>query len=522
MMSDMPLRLHALIALGLAAVSPFCAPAEAKPNIVVIMTDDQRDADPLTRMPNTQALLVDQGVRFTNSFVVNPVCCASRASFLSGQYSHNNGVWDNKWGPRPGGFKAFLNDGNALPVWLQEAGYRTAMIGKYLNGYGSKETEHYLPPGWDYWWGLVTPFRYYDYQANDNGIIRYYGLRDRDYQEDVVSRLAQKFIADSTQPFFLWITGIAPHAGYPGINVPEPPLRYKGYFDNLELPQPPNFNEGHFSDKPVFMQQNLPLMDQGEIDLATDSYRRRAETVLAADDMVGAIIAELQQLGELDNTYIIFTSDNGFFQGEHRVPIGKHLLYEEALRVPLVVRGPNVPQGETRTQMINNLDLTAAIAELAGAAAGRAGDGKSLVPLLTSNDVPWRTAMLLEGDDELPDMFGRLYGYYAAVRTESYKYAEHVDKKERHAGKEFYDVSLDPYELRSRTSGGAYRSIRKTLQGLLASLKTCQGEACWVTTAFAHRAGHVRPRPDIAPPCRKCSPRNLNIPADAGESSSTR
>jgi arylsulfatase A-like enzyme len=498
------------------------AAVSAAPNIIVIMTDDQRDADPLERMPNTQALMVQAGLRFTNSVAVNPVCCASRASFISGQYSHNNGVWDNKPGERPGGFKAFHGDDNTIACWTQTAGYRTGLIGKYLNGYGMAESKNYIPPCWNYWWALTTPFRYYDYEVNDNGTIRTYGKADEDYQEDVVSGLAQQFIASSTQPFFLWITGIAPHSGYPGHGIPEPPRRYKGYFKDLQLPRPPNFNEADISDKPRFMRNHLPLMDRAGIKMATQSYRRRAETLLAADDMVGAIIGELQSMGLLDNTYVIFTSDNGFFNGEHRMPVAKHLLYEEALRVPLVIRGPSVPIGEIRTQMVSNLDVTATVAELAGATAGRAPDGRSLVPLLTSNDPPWRTAMLLEGDDVLPEGKDIVYGYYSAVRTPDYNYAEHVNDKEVYTGNEFYDLAADPYEVDSRPGDPNYQQVIDQLKPLLASLRSCQGDTCWVAEPIVQTLIRRKAKPEIGSVCRSCAHRTVSYPLEPSESDDTR
>jgi N-acetylglucosamine-6-sulfatase len=515
------MRLSAL-AFALLLI-PVCGNAsETKPNIIVIMTDDQRDADPLERMPHTQALLVQQGIRFTNSYVVNPVCCASRASFLSGQYSHNDGVWDNKPGKRPGGFKAFKGDDNTIACWAQQAGYRTALIGKYLNGYGNAGSKNYIPPCWNSWWGLTHPFRYYDYEVNDNGTIRTYGKRARDYQEDVVSGLAQQFIAGSTRPFFLWLTGIAPHAGYPGVNVPEPPKRYKGYFKDIQLPRPPNFNETDFSDKPKFMQDHLPPMDRASVKLATQSYRLRAETTLAADDMVGSIVDQLQSLGLLQNTYIIFTSDNGFFNGEHRVPVGKHLLYEEALHVPLVIRGPSVPAGETRTQMVSNLDLTATIVELAGAFAGRAGDGKSLVPLFSSAGAPWRTALLVEGADVVPGSHDTVYGYFSAIRTDDYKYGEHVNNKEHYVGNEFYDLSVDPYEIDSRPDDPGYRKIVKQLKPLLAGLRTCAGDDCWTIGSVPRPPVRRSVKPQIGRACGSCAHLDVSHSLEPAESSSTR
>lgn len=507
-----------VVVIGLVCAAATVTQAAA-PNIVVIMTDDQRDADPLERMPKTEELMVKQGLRFTNSFVVNPVCCASRASFLSGQYSHNDNVWDNQPGERPGGFRAFKGDDNTIACWTQAAGYRTAMIGKYLNGYG--KGKGYVPPCWNYWWGLTHPFRYYDYQANVNGVIKAYGSRIKDYQEDVVSRLAQKFIADSREPFFLWITGIAPHTGYPGVNLPVPPSRYKGYFRDLKLPHPPNFNESDISDKPKFMQRHLPLMDQAAVRLATESYRRRAETVLAADDMVGVIIDELQNMGLLDNTYIVFTSDNGYFNGEHRLPIGKHLFYEEALRVPLVIRGPGIPAGDTRAQMVNNLDLTATIVELAGATAGRASDGRSLVPLFSSADAPWRTAMLVEGAEVLPQNEGREYGYYSGVRTAAYKYGEQVNNNEEYVGNEFYDLAADPYEVDSRPDDPNYRQIVGQLKTMLANLRTCKGADCWVDTPLPQPIPRMKPKSQIGPVCRRCAHPNFSRSLEPAESSAT-
>jgi N-acetylglucosamine-6-sulfatase len=479
----------------LVAALVFCNPLHAKPaappNFIVIMTDDQRDADPLRRMPNVTDLLTRQGVRFLNSYAVNPACCPSRATFITGQYSHNNHVWNNKDGPRTGGFSALKNDRNTLPVALQAAGYKTAMLGKYLNGYGQHGSAHYIPPGWDYWWALTKkPYYYYDYEVNDNGNVHTYGEGDANYQTDVISGLIQQFIAaNASRPFFIWYTGIAPHEGYPGRNAPEPPTRYKGYFDGLALPRPPSFNEADMTDKPAFMQ-TIPLMDQSKIDKATNLYRRRAETLLAVDDMVQAIMKELGSYGIKDNTYIIFTSDNGWFDGEHRKASSKFLLYEEALRVPLVIRGPGIPRGEVRTQMVSNLDLPATIMDLLHATPQRRGDGKSFVPLLTNPDYPWRTAMLIEGNDKAGegDEDGRQAGYYAGVITSIYKYAEHVDNNEVYTGNEFYDRSIDPYELQSRPGDPSYAEVVADMKHKLSVLNTCAGTTCWwQDTAAAKR-----------------------------------
>lgn len=449
----------------------------SQPNIIVILTDDQRDADPLDRMPNTQALLADQGLRFTNSFVVNSICCASRTTFLTGQYSHNNGVWNNVSLPdHPGGFVSFAGDNNTLPVWLHAAGYRTGLIGKYLNGYGDVN-QTYIPPGWDYWWGVLTLDHYQEYYANDNGTVRYYGDGDANYQTDVISGLVQSFVAASNQPFFLEITGVAPHGGFPGGAQPPPPSRYIGYFSDLPLPQPPSFNEGNISDKPDYLQ-SIPKMHAPSINLATGSYRARARTLLAVDDMVGALVAELQSLGELDNTYIIFMSDNGYMNGEHRLFNTKQLDFEESLRVPLVIRGPGVPVGETRSQLVTNLDVPATIVELSGAVPGRLADGRSLVPMFTDASAPWRSEFLIEGNDSI-ELYPA-FGYFTGVRSTTAMYAEHTDLHSVYLGNEFYDLVLDPYELEGSATRTKYKSTVATMKAQLSSLSSCVGGGCWV------------------------------------------
>lgn len=530
-----PKAAHAAVLASMNGSDPKKSVPPGPPNIVVIMTDDEDDGATLSLMPNIQSMLVEQGTNFTNSFVVNPVCCASRASFLSGQYSHNDGVWSNagEGGGRPGGISAFTDDANALPVWLQQAGYYTGMIGKYLNGYGLLKYANYIPPGWNTWSGLIDPttYQYYDYTMNENGVKVHYGQGDANYQTDVISGKAVSFInsqASSTQPFFLWVTAIAPHSGAPGADVPEPPSRYKGVFSALALPQPPSFNESDTSDKPRFFRQNVQPMNQAAVNLATDSYRLRAETMLGVDDMVGAIINTLQTTGKLNNTYIIFTSDNGYFNGEHRLPISKYLVYEESIRVPLVVRGPGVPANQTLGAMVNNLDLTAAIVNIASTTPGRTLDGKSWLSLVKNTPLQWRTAMLLEGLDYMP-LDGGFYGYYSAIRT-SEASSTYIDMQHAigAAGSttqaEFYNLQNDQYELQNKSSDANYKPILKTLDKQLALLQTCQGTACWVTTKEPVVLENGTAASEIGGAAASPSSydnHNFSIPADAGENNLT-
>lgn len=501
-----------------------------KPNIIVIMTDDQDDEGSLDTMPQVQSLLKAHGVRFLNSFATNPLCCSSRASFLTGQFSHNNGVWQNAHNTNgyDGGYGAlYPTEANTLPVWLQQAGYRTGLIGKYLNFYGEEPTtlanpSTHIPSGWSTWNGLVDPttYSYFNYTINNNGTLESYGSSSSEYQTAVLTQKAIRFLdSESSQPFFLWLTPLAPHTSAPDYNVPTPEPKYAGYFANLPFIKTPSFNEADVSDKPWFMQPPyLAPMNQALVDLATNSLRKRRETLLSVDDMVAAVVAELKKTGQYENTYIIFTSDNGYFDGEHRLPIEKRLAYEESVRVPLIISGPQVAQNVTRSQLVGNIDLTATILDIAQAQAGRALDGQSLRPLLSSapTAINWRSVLLLEGTDKIP-FSTQFFSAYSAVRTDRYKYIEHYAA----AGSggsgtvtEFYDLLSDPYELQSATSDQRYSSVISSLKQQLSTLKTCSGISCWVPgiVTSATIASRVVPS-DIG----ATNPVSTPVPSEPGE-----
>jgi arylsulfatase A-like enzyme len=458
---------------------------DTRPNIVVIMSDDQDDTGSMEIMTKVKNLLSDQGVTFTNSFVTFPLCCPSRASFLTGQYSHNNGVKGNDLGTDGGYSKLLPTEVNTLPVWLQDAGYTTALMGKYLNGftdYGLK-----IPPGWNTWMGLAsTPPTYYNYPINENGFIHVYGSGPAEYQTDVLAQKAADFIesrSGAAKPFFLWLTPYAPHNGAPGVGVPEPPQRYKNLFSTLALPTSPNFNEEDVSDKPIFLKQLTPFMNQESIDYTTANFQRRRETILGLDDMVEKVVNALKTSGKYDNTIIIYTSDNGYFRGEHRIAVGKLLMYEEAIRVPLIISGPGVPKKQSRNDLVTNIDLPATVLAFANANSGRNADGKSLIPVIQNSAAPWRTAFLIEGLDQ-PYSNGNIYGRFNAVRTLNYKYAEHGSfaNPTSTPEQEMYNLSADPYELASVHNNSDYGSAKTSLQSILDTLKNCAGETCWITT----------------------------------------
>jgi arylsulfatase A-like enzyme len=478
------------VAALVAVVAPFAAGgAQAQepppPNVVVIMTDDQHQGS-LPVMPNVQAQLVDKGATFANNFTNWPLCCPSRATFYSGQYAHNHRVLGNA--PPDGGFGRFI-DSETLPVWLQRAGYQTIHIGKYLNGYGEASTDPtYVPPGWNEWYAATggTTQSVYDYVLNQNRNLVNHGQTVADFKQDVFSDLAVDAINRHApgRPFFLGVMYTAPHSGGPnpnpqpppncGAGAPKPAPRHANAFDSAPLPVPPNFNEGDVSDKPVAIQGLAPIDAVAFSDI-TRRYRCRLESLLSVDDGVGRIVSALQSSGELENTLIAFTSDNGFFHGEHRVRTGKNRVYEEAIRVPLVLRGPGVPGGVTVSDLSINADLPPTILDAADANAGLTQDGRSLLPFAAHPERLHGRELLIEKGNILDaDEEGAIQsGEFAAIRTSRYIYVENATGE-----KELYDLAGDPYELTNQIANPSYAPAANALAERLASLRSCAGESC--------------------------------------------
>lgn len=446
-----------------------------RPNVLVLMTDDQT-VESMRVLPNAKRLLGDRGATFESSFVGYSLCCPSRATFLTGQYNHNNGVMGNR--PPEGGYER-LDHTSTLAVWLQRAGYATVHLGKYLNGYGrTSRTE--IPPGWTEWHGSIDPttYQFYGYTLNEDGKLVTYGNDAASYQTDVYAQKAAEIVrrrAASAQPFFLWVAFLAPHAGgpYDGSHPQSTPLpapRHLGRFAAEPLPRPPSFDEEDVSDKPSSIQRR-PRFTQADVDRITADYRLRLESLLAVDEAVARIVEALRQTGELEQTLIVFTSDNGFMQGEHRIPQGKVVLYEPSIRVPLVVRGPGIPAGVTLTQPVSNIDLAPTILDAAGVAPGRVVDGRSLLPLVEDEGLEW-------GRDLLVESGGRRS--FTAIRTPRYLYAEHSDGE-----KELYDLARDPHELQSLHADPSHETVRGELARRLARLRGCAGDACRAGPALA-------------------------------------
>jgi arylsulfatase A-like enzyme len=434
--------------------------------VVVIMTDDMR-LDDLRVMQKTKALF-STGTTFRNSFVTTPLCCPSRATFLTGQYAHNHGVFTNT--PPAGGFTK-LDNTNTLPVWLRAAGYYTSHVGNYLNGYpGPVLPDTFVPPGWTDWQVVANGVhQMYGYTINDNGTLVRYGALRQHYQTDVLANRAVAAVnkaAQSGQPFFLSIATPAPHREVPEFG-PRPAPRHLRAFDHEPLPKPPSFNELNVLDKPRFVQ-NKPLLTPSAIQELTTVYRDRLATLLAVDDLVARVVNQLSRVGGLNNTVLIFTSDNGYLLGEHRFLLTKNKVYEEATQVPLLVRGPGFAKGAIANQFAANIDLAPTIVDLANATPGLPMDGQSLVPVgLNPTRVTART-LLLESLD------------FNAVRNRSFLYAEHKTGEQ-----ELYDMrqghpNYDPFQLTSRHASSAYAQIKSQLATKLIRLRTCVGPNCRV------------------------------------------
>jgi N-acetylglucosamine-6-sulfatase len=467
--------------------------AATQPNIVFVLTDDLDYASAF-KMPQITSLLAEQGTSFEEAFMSHPVCCPSRATILTGLYDHNHDVLSN--GPPDGGFQKFVSEGHeedSIAVSLQEGGYQTAFLGKYLNQYPGDDPTH-VPPGWDEWYGKLQEQQLYDYEINENGEVVSYGNATEDFFTDVLSGQATDFVrraAPENQPFFAYVAPTAPHG------PATPAERHKGAFAGEEVPRPPSYDEEDVSDKPSPLDdaERITYEQASNID---DYYRQRLESMLAVDEMVASLVEELEAAGELENTYIFFTSDNGWFQGEHRVQFGKNRPYEESARVPLFVRGPGVPNGLKIDRLALNTDFAPTFADLAGTEFP--ADGRSLAPLLRGEEpASWRSSVLLEklpqedsseeaqgkakkgkgkkgkGKDERgPGGQGGPGGSpdFQAIRTGTHKYVEYDN-----GDVELYDLEADPYELESLHES-ADPALLEDLKAKLDALKSCSEEGC--------------------------------------------
>jgi len=456
------------------STSPQSAPAGSKrPNIVFVLTDDL-SWNLVPYMPHVLKMQ-KEGVTFANYFVTDSLCCPSRSSIFTGRYPHNTGIFRNVG--EDGGYIAFHDRGHEQATFasaLQAAGYRMAMLGKYLNGYLPKL--HPPAPGWAFWAVAGNGYPGFNYDLNQDGKIFRYGATPADYLTDVLSGLAVRFVKESAgKPFAIEVATFAPHAPY----TPAP--RDADAMPGLRAPRSPAFNAAPGANAPQWLKPFRPLSEADMAEIDRD-FRKRAQSVLAVDAMIGALQAAVAAIGEQNNTYFVFSSDNDYHMGEHRLMPGKMTAFDMDIRVPLVVTGPGVPAGATVEEIVENIDLCPTFTELGGMATAPTIDGRSLVPLLHGQKVAdWPTVALVEHrgpvrnltDPDLPGIRSGNPTTYEALRGLTSLYVEYAN-----GDKEYHDLAADPDELRNSFSSLTGKQ-QEALHAALEAVKSCRGaESC--------------------------------------------
>jgi N-acetylglucosamine-6-sulfatase len=483
-----------------SATAGSATPAVGRPNVVLIQMDDQTAAQFNGEvMPKTMRLLTRPGTKFKDYIATTPQCCPSRASLLTGQYAHNHGVLSNGKG-----YAALGGKRNLLPVWLQEAGYNTIHVGKFLNGYSRfADRPADVAPGWTDWRTVIGGrFGYYDYFLSTNGEWSHYGKGDDDYVTRVLTRNAVRAIrryAPHQAPFYLELDQHAPHASGgkrpgrcsgKGVRAAKPDPVDMDAFRKAPLRRSPSFNEKHIKDKPAFVR-SAPRIDRETRLEIKRRWRCALASLAAADRSVATVHDAVRQSGELSNTVFIYISDNGLLFGEHRIAHGKVLPYEENLRLPLIIDLPRGYGGVRKVhEPVANIDLAPTILDLAHAqpcppeGSCRTMDGRSLMPLLTGTG-PWprHRGLLTEYQSYSPGRY-QTCGY-DGIRTHGSVYLEHYStagegKCRATLAAERYDLRHDAFELRNLCHGGAIENCptdgrQARLAGRLQELSRCAG-----------------------------------------------
>jgi N-acetylglucosamine-6-sulfatase len=425
-------------------------------NVVVILSDDER-WDGTTVMQNVKKLLVDHGVNFTNAHVTTSMCAPSRASILTGQYAHHTGVLDNFGRHSYPAFRAGA-ESNDLAVWMHEAGYKTGLVGKYVNAYTDGFADHAVPPGWDDWQVMdsVPMEAYYNYSINNNGHLEHYGNKPSQYSTTVLTNKAVNFIHRARHPFFLYFAPVAPHL--PAI----PAKRDRGKLQNIAPIHSPAFNQRNIGKEP-WRFWHKDMLSAGAQIYINHVRRRQQESLLALDRSVRSVVQALRERHELKNTVIVYTSDNGFLWGEHRLG-GKVWPYQESTHVPMIVRTPWTTKPLSNNQPVLNIDIAPTISELAGIQPQLPEDGRSFVPFLQGEQTPWRHAWLEEflGKDMLHESGPPPY---VAVQTRRNLYVEY-----KNGWRELYNLKKDPWELNNIAGSARTKPLQWALSGDLARL----------------------------------------------------
>jgi arylsulfatase A-like enzyme len=476
--------------------------ASSQPNIIMFTTDDQTVRD-MVAMPKTQALIANAGASFLHAYVSMSLCCPSRVTVQTGQYAHNHHVMGNT--PPQGGYSLF-NDKNDLPVWLQKAGYNTIHIGKMPNGFGTETNATYVPPGWgpfpkgEFYGFIGPPSSYTGFTLDENGTDKTYSPEDYSttvYGDIAEDRINSHFADFPDSPLYMQVQFFAPHDPA----TPEP--KYANAFATAPLPIDKSFNEKNVKDKPGWIRV-IRRFGPGLIAKIQTRYQHRLETLLSVDDQIERIVNDLSARGQLSNTYLIFTSDNGFMQGQHRLHQGKFAPYEPSVQVPLMIRGPGIPPGGLPRAAVWNGDIPATILKIANAEPGVPQDGRSLLPYAQDPNLKSTRPILLEtgppGATNEPgtpvseasakvhfstyvknldlDHTAQIARAIVAPRYRAIHTNRYVLVKYSNGNREMYDLAKDPLEVKSIYKNSRYFPVRKYLLKKLAKLSGCAGGKC--------------------------------------------
>jgi N-acetylglucosamine-6-sulfatase len=453
--------------LCLLTTFPRICPGEnaSRPNIVFILLDDLRwdEMDyPFVQAKNLKRIGAE-GVRFENAFVTTPLCSPSRASFLTGQYAHNHGITDNT--ARDAASHKLIT----FPRLLHDGGYETAFVGKWHMGLDDNPR-----PGIDYWVSIKGQGVYLDPEINDNGTRK----KEKGYVTDIFSEYSLRFLEQPHEkPFLLYVAHKAVHPDLTqnadgslsdpsaGKFIPAP--RHEHLYDGATIPHRSNYGEAP-RDKPALLSTNSDLLPLGpKTGTDDETIRNRLRMLESVDEATGKLLAVLEKQGRLNNTLVILTSDEGYFYGEHGLSVERRLAYEESARIPLLMRYPKmIRSGSTITQSALNIDIAPTLLEIAGLSVPTNMDGRSLLPLLRGEKVPWRSAFLIEyySDKVFPRM--QKMGYQA-VRTDDWKYIHYLD---REGQDELYNLKSDPYELTNQFPSRKFKPIVEKMKAEQARL----------------------------------------------------
>jgi arylsulfatase A-like enzyme len=434
-----------------------------KPNIIFVLTDDQFPGTE-EMMPGLKNDITSEGMKFTNMVSTFPLCCPARATIQRGQYSHNTTIYGNS--PPAGGWGKFRDKGlhrSTIATWLNQAGYQTGLFGKYMNNY----TERVIPPGWDRWYawnGINEGWT----SVNDHGT-----QKPLDWQEadSLVANEALEFLSSRLKneaPAFAFVNFGAMHEPY--FYAPIDSDKFTGE----NIPRTPAFNEDDVSDKPNYIR-NRPKLSNSDIVKLDQDYRNALRSLMRVDRFIEDASEMLRREGEMDETYFVFYTDNGVHFGQHRFMLGKLQPYEEDVNFPLIVRGPGIPHGVIKSELVGDHDVAPTLADMADADVPAFVDGRSFLPLATGTTTDWpRTAILSERKttDVPPNKWDML-------RMSSKVYTRHENGE-----KEYYDLASDPYQLhnalqpddRNKTPPAPDSATRAYYEQRLNALLDCEGQ----------------------------------------------